>query len=84
MLLDCIALGIPIIGFVHPLFEQLQARVGEIGHFCLPGDELIMLKTLREKFSLDHYRTQCANIGSLRNTRNPVNMGGRIRSLLGD
>jgi len=84
VLLDCIALGIPIVGFRHPLFEQLEVSVGEIGYFCLPGDEVILLEELRENVSQTQYDRQCANIIGLRDSRNPFNMSDQIRSLLGD
>lgn len=44
VLLDCIALGIPLLGCRHPLFTALEEEVGEIGHFCQPGEETAMVE----------------------------------------
>lgn len=82
VLLDCIALGIPLLGRRHPHFEQLQANVGEIGCFCEPGGEVAMVEALLANPDQARYQAQCQAMRRLADERRPDVIGKHIRLTL--
>jgi glycosyltransferase involved in cell wall biosynthesis len=81
VLLDCIALGIPLIGRRHPLLDALTEAAGDIGELCAPGEEEAMLRRLAESFDLQRYEKQRANMLSLRAERTPQALAAALRRL---
>lgn len=82
VLLDCIALGIPLLACRHPMFQALEEEVGEIGHFCEPGDELAMVAGVISNFDAERYALQSKNMMRLRDSRLPSALSVKMRSLL--
>lgn len=82
VLLDCIALGIPLLGRRHPLFSELEAEVGEIGHFCEAGEEVQMVAELVANFDPARHAAQCAAMRRLRHQRSVAALAERIDQLL--
>jgi hypothetical protein len=80
VLLDCIALGIPLIGRRHPLIDALRESAGNIGEFCEEGQEEAMVRQLVERFDRDRYREQQANMLSLREARMPQALATYLQS----
>ncbi len=82
VLLDCIALGIPLLGCRHPLFSALEAEVGEIGHFCQPGGEAAMVEQVINHFDPVRHRQQCEAMLRLREPRMIAGLAARLQGLL--
>lgn len=82
VLLDCIALGIPLLGCRHPLFDALEAEVGEIGHFCQPGEETAMVEHAITHFDPVRHRQQCEAMLRLREPRMIAALAERLQGLL--
>lgn len=82
VMLDCIALGIPIVGRNHPHFDNLQKQVGEIGIFCDPGNEPELINTLLNGVDESRYQAQCTAMLNLRNERTPEALGETVKKLL--
>lgn len=82
VLLDCIALGIPLLGCRHPLFTALEAEVGEIGHFCQPGEEVAMVEQLITGFDPTRHRQQSEAMLRLREPRMLSALAERLKGLL--
>ncbi len=82
VLLDCIALGIPLLGCRHPLFTALEEEVGEIGHFCEAGEEVQMVADLIANFDPARHGAQCAAMRRLRHQRSVEALAERIDQLL--
>lgn len=82
VLLDCIALGIPLLGCRHPLFTALEAEVGEIGHFCRPGEEMALVNEVINNFDPIRHRRQSEAMLRLREPRMITALAVRLRELL--
>ncbi|MBQ1783470.1 MAG: hypothetical protein II007_07445 [Gammaproteobacteria bacterium] len=82
VLLDCIAMGIPLLGCRHPLFTALEAEVGEIGHFCQPGEETAMVDQVITSFDPVRHRQQCEAMLRLREPRMIAALAARLQGLL--
>jgi glycosyltransferase involved in cell wall biosynthesis len=82
VLLDCIALGIPLLGYRHPMFSLLEAEAGEIGYFCETGQEVELVRSLISHFDLRRYQAQCRAMQKLRDSREPQILGKKLSYLM--
>lgn len=82
VLLDCIALGIPLLGCHHPLFTALEKEVGEIGHFCQPGEEVALVEEVINNFDPIRHRRQSEAMLRLRESRKSAALAKRLQALL--
>jgi hypothetical protein len=81
VLLDCIALGIPLVARRHVQFEILQEEVGTIGLFCESGQEKGLIEDLSDVDPRD-FSAQCEGIRRLREERMPSVLSEKIKKLL--
>jgi len=83
VLLDCIAMGIPLLGYRYPVFDLLEAEAGgDIGFFCEPGGEVEIVRNLAANFDMIRYRQQREAMRRLHASRSPEALGKKIRQLL--
>jgi hypothetical protein len=80
VLLDCIAMGIPLVGYRHPALLALQREAGDIGHFCDPGQERRLIEDVAAAFDPARYRAQCEAMLRVRAARRPDGQRDLVQS----
>ncbi|MCK8516790.1 hypothetical protein M0534_10725 [Methylonatrum kenyense] len=71
VLLDCIALGVPLLAMDSPLFRALNSQVGRIGLMVDAGMSHEEVLNLVRSTSKDQYAVMNANLSRLRELRMP-------------
>lgn len=80
VLLDCIAMGIPVLGYRHPALLALHREAGDVGHLCEPGQERGLIEEIATGFDPERYRAQCEAMLRVRAARRPEGLRDLVQS----
>lgn len=84
VILDCMALGVPVVGRRSPILDALEGRFGPIGVLCEAGGEVAAVLQAARVYAGPEYQSFGSSMVKLGSERSILATGARLRGLLRD
>jgi glycosyltransferase involved in cell wall biosynthesis len=82
VLLDCIALGKPIIATKLPIFETIEQSFGDIGYLCGKNEFSDTISAIIQNRDYERYKRQVTNMRQVKASRIPETLAIKYRELV--